>query len=552
MRKFGKYEKMRKNAILQTYITSLLCLVLCVAMFFGTSMAWFSDTAESTQNQMFVGTLAIDLNHATFKNGAIDTTKGTNGYVAVDGTHKILDESIKWEPGYTAVEKFELIENGDLAFSYQMGFEHADLANAGADKIEIAKAITVLNYTGANAAGMNALPDNFAELTALDEDEDGKSDWENIGTLYDVITKHTTVFKGEMDKNRVAEVQKDEAGNPVLVDGKEVSVPVYHVIALHMNESFDGFVKDADGKPTDTTVQGQTLDGITIKLVATQMASEEDAFGSTYDRTFVDVSTADGLKEAFANGDNVRLTSDITLEEPLLAKEGAEVYLDMNGKTITPASAKVDPLIDMEAGATLTIDGNGTFDLGENPVMSFVVPRGKLVIENGTFIRKVPAGTSANGVGGMFMGIKNADASVVINGGYFDGGYYDKNANGIDEILNGTKAFEETDTANRGQSTDKDLMRVAIKTNVTKFLNLSSNSFKIYGGTFVGANPAWGDEGCMLPTTPNYLRPWSYYQGPLLDGQTFNENGIVLPDGYTITKGTHADGRPTYTVNFSK
>ena len=75
---------------------------------------------------------------------------------------------------------------------------------------------------------------------------------------------------------------------------------------------------------------------------------------------------------------------------------------------------------------------------------------------------------------------------------------------------------------------------------------------RINGGTFVGANPAWGDEGCMLPTSPNYLRPWSYYQGELLDGQTFNENKIVLPDGYTIAKNKTEDGIPTYTVSYSK
>ena len=85
-----------------------------------------------------------------------------------------------------------------------------------------------------------------------------------------------------------------------------------------------------------------------------------------------------------------------------------------------------------------------------------------------------------------------------------------------------------------------------------KSLNRSNNYFKIYGGTFVGVNPAWGDEGCMLPTTPNYLRPWSYYQGALLDGQTFHEDGIVLPEGYAIEKTTHEDGRPIYTVTYNK
>ena len=136
----------------------------------------------------------------------------------------------------------------------------------------------------------------------------------------------------------------------------------------------------------------------------------------------------------------------------------------------------------------------------------------------------------------------------------FDSGYYDANAADIDEILAGNKTLTETadDIAKRGVSGDKNAVRVAIKNNVQLLLNLSYNLFKVYGGTFVGANPAWGDEGCMLPTTPNYLRPWSYYQGALLDGQTFNENGLVIPTGYEITKGATADGRPTYTVAYNK
>ena len=49
MRKYGKFERMQdgtrakppkvKNVLLQTYFTSLLCMVLCVSMFFGTSYA---------------------------------------------------------------------------------------------------------------------------------------------------------------------------------------------------------------------------------------------------------------------------------------------------------------------------------------------------------------------------------------------------------------------------------------------------------------------------------------------------------------------------------
>ena len=267
-------------------------------------------------------------------------------------------------------------------------------------------------------------------------------------------------------------------------------------------------------------------------------------------------TTSEEVVTAFKNGGNIMLVSDIKLDERLNVAEGANVNLDMNGKTITLEGTAADPAFYTYKGSTLTITGNGTVEIND-PSVSLVFPGGDVVIENGTFVRNVPAGTPASQVGALFVGAKVSpwgSQTVTINGGYFDGGYYNADAADIDDILAGTKEFTETadDIAKRGNSKDANKVRVAIKQNVQLLLNLSYNLFKIYGGTFVGANPAWGDEGCMLPTTPNYLRPWSYYQGALLDGQTFNENGIVLPEGYTITKGALEDGRPTYTVTYNK
>ena len=267
------------------------------------------------------------------------------------------------------------------------------------------------------------------------------------------------------------------------------------------------------------------------------------------------VSTLDELKDAFAKGGNVVLENDIEFEKITPIEPGADVYLNLNGKKITvKEDTKSNTLIWVKDGGKLTIDGNGTIDLGSVSTMAIFCPYGELVINNGTFIRnKVTNVTDATT--GLFMGAKNSGCNVTINGGYFDAGYYDTNAADIEEILAGTATFTETadDIAKQGKPGDANLVRVAVKDNVSVLLNHSGyGSFKVYGGTFVGANPAWGDEGCMLPTTPNYLRPWSYYQGALLDGQTFNENGIVLPAGYNITKTVNAENVPVYTVEYNK
>ena len=266
-------------------------------------------------------------------------------------------------------------------------------------------------------------------------------------------------------------------------------------------------------------------------------------------------ATLDDVKNVFANGGKLILGDDIKFEKITPVEAGKEVYLDLNGKTITvDENTASNTLIWVKDGGKLTIDGNGIIDLGAVSTMAIFCPYGELVINNGTFIRNKVTNVT-NATTGLFMGAKASGCNVTINGGYFDAGYYDANAANIEEILAGTATLTETadDIAKRGNSKDANLVRVAVKENVSALLNHSGyGSFKVYGGTFVGANPAWGDEGCMLPTTPNYLRPWSYYQGALLAGQTFDENGLAIPDGYSITKSVNADNVPVYTVTYNK
>lgn len=211
----------------------------------------------------------------------------------------------------------------------------------------------------------------------------------------------------------------------------------------------------------------------------------------------------------------------------------------------------------MREGGSLVIDGDGTVE-ATTPAPIFFYPEGDLVIENGTFIRNIPEGYTGN-VGSMFIGTRPSggweSTGVTIKGGYFDSGYYlaELEEVDIDKLITGEATLVETesDIAKRGQPGDTNVIRKAIKNLISVAFNRSYNYFYVYGGTFVGANPAWGDEGCRLPTTPNYLRPWSNNQGSFIEGQEAHADDIVLPEGYTVTKGTHEDGRPTYTVTYS-
>lgn len=221
---------------------------------------------------------------------------------------------------------------------------------------------------------------------------------------------------------------------------------------------------------------------------------------------------------AMAAGGNIKLTADLTANEAgqAVVPKAKTVHLDMNGHTITLPDGSpgyLDPLFNVKNGASLTIDGNGTVDLGANPGFSFIYPFGDVTINSGTY--KIDTGLSS--YGSFFVGISGGKGKLIINGGYFDGGYYVKG-----DCFN----------------------------NCRNLLNVSWGQYiRVYGGTFVAQNPAWGDEGMAYLCTECEHKT-NYCQGIFLDGQHWKD--ITMPAHYTITEGTTEDGRPTYTVNYDK
>ncbi|MBO5833190.1 MAG: hypothetical protein J6Q95_07860 [Alistipes sp.] len=256
----------------------------------------------------------------------------------------------------------------------------------------------------------------------------------------------------------------------------------------------------------------------------------------------VAVSTSDKLVEAIAKGGKVVLTQDIILEEMIIVNSNTNVELDLHGHKITVNDTTIDPVVDSKINSHITITGNGEIYM-TNPVVTLTVPFGVVVFENGRFIRPIEEGQQA---GAFFAGAStHKDAGIIINGGYFDGGYYDDAADDVDDILEGKKSIDnETDAYIKKR---KD----AIKNNIQRTMNRSASYINVYNGTFVGFNPAWGDEGRFLPTNPN-LRPNGSDQGSFLVGQIRYDDKLEIPEGYTITKSEHEDGRPIYTVTYNK
>ena len=271
MRKFGKYEKMPdgtkakqpavKSALLQTYFTSLICLVLCVTMFFGTTFAWFTSEVTNSGNEIYIGTLDAKLEKLLDNDtwASLDSAEAGNDI-------KLFDGDIRWEPGYTSMETIKVSNEGDLSFRYALTFTDGMLDGVKNDEelIKVAQFFTVYVHAGA-FTDSDPKPASFAEIKTSAESEDGT--WRAVrmgkdpATLADILEKGFPVLSGNME----LPTEEDT-----------------YILALHMNETA------GEGQTLEESIQlSQGLMGkrinLNVKLTAYQRTHEEDAFNKDYD-----------------------------------------------------------------------------------------------------------------------------------------------------------------------------------------------------------------------------------------------------------------------------
>lgn len=334
-KKYGKFEKKPKvkDVLLQTYFTSLLCLVLCVTMFFGTSFAWFTSEVNVPQNEIYIGTLQAGLYHED------GSPNGVN--LATPGS-KLFKDDINWEPGYTALRTIRVQNDGDIAFKYVLTFTDGNVlgkkaTTTAADgtttttygsatlKLEqIAPMFEVYVYNHASGVSTQPDPVDYHEIAS------SPADWNYVGTL-DQILNEGSVLSGE--------IQKDS--------NNDTYPAAYHTIALHMKEE------------ATSAVSGHTLQ-LNVKLVAYQMDGEKDDLNSTYDSLTV-VTDAEELIEALGTNGNVILANNIDLKDTgVEVPANVTVSLDLNGFTIKGEKEQTAAFSMIDNKGTLTIMDSST------------------------------------------------------------------------------------------------------------------------------------------------------------------------------------------------
>ena len=136
----------------RTLLSSVLAMLICVAMLIGTTFAWFTDSASTAVNKIQAGTLEVQLldEQGNSLEGQTLTWKKAVGAPA--------DEQVLWEPGCTyQLQPIVIKNNGNLALKYKIvitGIQgDAELNNAIEWSITNTSATTALDADHPLAAG---------------------------------------------------------------------------------------------------------------------------------------------------------------------------------------------------------------------------------------------------------------------------------------------------------------------------------------------------------------------------------------------------------------
>ena len=216
-------KTMKKHSTKRALIASILSLTLCFSSLIGTTFAWFTDTVTSASNVIAAGNLDVELYHV---NDKVTTAS------PVAGDTELFDSVELWEPGVMVWEKFTIENKGSLALKYQ--FTLNALEATVVDGISFASVLKV------------AIVDESFSYTR--EDVEALSDWTSLKSF---------TLDGELVKKGDTET--------------------FGVIIWWQPSEIDNVFNMNNGKTGDVSVK------VGVVLAATQMASEEDGFGTDYD-----------------------------------------------------------------------------------------------------------------------------------------------------------------------------------------------------------------------------------------------------------------------------
>lgn len=200
-------QKKNNSRFLFPYIVSLCSLMLCCAMFLGTTYAWFSSNVSSVGNRINSGGLNVDVRH--------------DGVSLKNDTMHTVFSGAAWQPDRIRMETVELCNLGSLPLCFVVDFIPDENNVASATVTDL---FQVYVKAGECTAQDLAAPNGNALNV----------EWTNVGSLTDVMGGGVCLIRSE-DLNTPVEPDKG-----VLSAGETQPVSIALYMPYHTNQSIMG------------------------------------------------------------------------------------------------------------------------------------------------------------------------------------------------------------------------------------------------------------------------------------------------------------------------
>ncbi len=240
---------------------SVIALVLCFSMLLGLTWAWFTDSATSDRNTIEAGNLDVELEYR----------KDGGAWKTVDENTNVF-KNAKWEPGYTEVVYLRVKNEGSLALKYLLS-------------------VKILEETASiNVDGVAFRLSDFIKIGGVDDVEtpyntrnEAKTAATGVKGLREGYTKVDRLEKNEMD---------------------------YVALVLYIPESVGNEANARKGEATPKIDLG-------LRLVATQVDSEGDSFGSDFDKEvgFPALRLPGSITESVETDADGKLANDVVIKD---------------------------------------------------------------------------------------------------------------------------------------------------------------------------------------------------------------------------------------------
>ena len=371
--------------------TSIISLLLCVSMLVGTTFAWFTDEVKSGRNMIAAGNLDVELYHS-------DENETD---VKVDGSTKLFNDVVLWEPGAVLYDTLQVKNVGSLALKYDLN-------------------LTVLNETVVNGYKLS----DVIKVGVLDS---------ALGTgttrdgLIGEVTNWIPLSQFAMNKN----------GIKLEVGGEDTFTLVLYW-QPNSNEIDNRYNMNNEN-------QGKKLElDIGVNLFATQVETEADSFGDDYDANAPTLLTVNGVPYKTVEEVNAALaaaTGNVTVvmdNVDYVAESGNALTIPANVNATLEISGYVSLTgaaggagIYVSEGASLTVSGDtliakGNAGVDDETGGSGIGGPGSITIDGVKALTAEGYGKNGYGIGSATSTVTIKNSTVVMaRGGYYNAAFTD-------------------------------------------------------------------------------------------------------------------------------